>query len=178
MLKGTLAGLAEHPGARERYLVVLAMEAGEAGHADKALKLIAEFSGRCALERRGAGRPLVGGQARTQRGRARLGSSRWKLVGGKRCGQGAEPAAGPAAAGRLRSPGRQRAAADCGLGKGGIDRARLIAARAGRFRHMMWSAHPRLEGEMPGKASNVDWAARAACHHLRELGARCALLQP
>jgi hypothetical protein len=27
---------------------------------------------------------------------------------------------------------------------------------------------------MPGKASNVDWAARAACHHLRELGARRA----
>lgn len=48
VLKGTLTGLAEHPGARERYLVVLAMEAGEKGHADKALKLIAEFAGRCA----------------------------------------------------------------------------------------------------------------------------------
>ena len=49
VLKGTLTGLAEHPGARERYLVVLAMEAGEKGHADKALKLIAEFAGRCAF---------------------------------------------------------------------------------------------------------------------------------
>ena len=49
VLKGTLAGLAEHPGARERYLVVVAMEAGEKGHADKALKLIAEFAGRCDL---------------------------------------------------------------------------------------------------------------------------------
>ena len=48
MLKGTLAGLAGHPGARERYLVVLAMEAGEKGHADKALKLVAEFSDQCA----------------------------------------------------------------------------------------------------------------------------------
>ncbi|KAK9843528.1 hypothetical protein WJX81_007436 [Elliptochloris bilobata] len=84
VLKGTLTGLAEHPGARERYLVVLAMEAGENGHADKALKLIAEFSG--------------------------------------------------------------------------------------RFRHMMWASHPRLEGEMPGKASNVDWAARSACSHFREVG--------
>ena len=37
---------------------------------------------------------------------------------------------------------------------------------------MMWSSHPRLEGEMPGKASNVDWAARAACSHLRAVGAR------
>lgn len=48
VLKGTLAGLAGHPGARERYLVVLAMEAGEQGHADKALKLVAEFSDQCA----------------------------------------------------------------------------------------------------------------------------------
>ena len=36
---------------------------------------------------------------------------------------------------------------------------------------MMWSSHPRLEGEMPGKASNVDWAARSACSHFREVGA-------
>jgi len=80
VLKGTLAGLAEHPGARERYLVVLAMEAGEAGHADKALKLIAEFSGRCAPKRRGAAGPSSGGRrARegTEPGWARAARSLW-----------------------------------------------------------------------------------------------------
>ena len=48
---------------------------------------------------------------------------------------------------------------------------KLSCGCATRFRHMMWSSHPRLEGEMPGKASNVDWAARSACSHFRELGA-------
>ena len=42
---------------------------------------------------------------------------------------------------------------------------------------MMWSSHPRLEGEMPGKASNVDWAARSACSHFREIGAWAPLRQ-
>lgn len=47
LLKGTLQQLAEHKTAPERYLIVLAMEAGEEGHAAKAGKLIEEFGGRC-----------------------------------------------------------------------------------------------------------------------------------
>ena len=48
LLKGTLQQLAEHKTAPERYLIVLAMEDGEEGHAAKAGKLIAEFGSRCA----------------------------------------------------------------------------------------------------------------------------------
>ena len=48
LLKGTLQQLAEHKTAPERYLIVLAMEAGEEGHAAKAGKLIEEFGSRSA----------------------------------------------------------------------------------------------------------------------------------
>ena len=48
LLKGTLGQLAEHKTAAERYLVVLAMEAGEQGHEAKAANLLQEYGGRCA----------------------------------------------------------------------------------------------------------------------------------
>ena len=48
LLKGTLGSLAEHKTAAERYLVVLAMEAGEEGHEAKAANLLQEYGGRCA----------------------------------------------------------------------------------------------------------------------------------
>jgi hypothetical protein len=118
VLKGTLAGLAEHPGARERYLVVLAMEAGEAGHADKALKLIAEFSGRCV-----PGRCCAAGAAGAR-------GPRTPSSGGRHAREGTEPGWARAArclwaasvAVRARSPlqaCRGRAAAQPRLPAGG-----------------------------------------------------------
>ena len=49
VLRTTLSQLAAHDGAASRYLVVLAMEVGERGHAEKAVRLTEEFEGRCAL---------------------------------------------------------------------------------------------------------------------------------
>ena len=45
VLRSTLGRLAAHPGAPTRYLVTLAMEAGEGGAAAKAAELVAEFGG-------------------------------------------------------------------------------------------------------------------------------------
>ncbi|KAI9159219.1 hypothetical protein H9P43_008558 [Blastocladiella emersonii ATCC 22665] len=44
LLRDTLARLAAHPAARDRYLVVLAMEASEHGHAEKAARLAAAYA--------------------------------------------------------------------------------------------------------------------------------------
>ena len=41
-----------------------------------------------------------------------------------------------------------------------------------RFKHMMWTSHVQQPGEMRGKASNVDWAAREAHMEFGRLGAR------
>jgi hypothetical protein len=40
---------------------------------------------------------------------------------------------------------------------------------------MMWTSHRQQPGEMRGKASNVDWAAREALGEFRQLGAHPAL---
>ena len=42
-----------------------------------------------------------------------------------------------------------------------------------RFKHMMWTSHVQQPGEMRGKASNVDWAAREAHVEFGRLGAHC-----
>jgi hypothetical protein len=41
---------------------------------------------------------------------------------------------------------------------------------ASRFKHIMWTSHKQQPGEMRGKASNVDWAARGALLEFRLLG--------
>ena len=46
----------------------------------------------------------------------------------------------------------------------------LIGAAFGRFRHIMWTSHRQKLGEMRGKASNVDWAAREGAKEFRRLG--------
>jgi hypothetical protein len=47
MLKSTLEHLAKHAGAKERYLVILAMEVKETGHEEKAHHLQGEYGFRC-----------------------------------------------------------------------------------------------------------------------------------
>lgn len=42
---------------------------------------------------------------------------------------------------------------------------------ATRFKHIIWTSHRQQPGEMRGKASNVDWAARAALLEFRLMGA-------
>ena len=39
-----------------------------------------------------------------------------------------------------------------------------------RFKHMLWTSHVPQPGEMRGKASNVDWAAREAHAEFCRLG--------
>ena len=46
----------------------------------------------------------------------------------------------------------------------------LIRAAFGRFKHIMWTSHRQKLGEMRGKASNVDWAAREGAKEFRRLG--------
>ncbi len=39
-----------------------------------------------------------------------------------------------------------------------------------RFKHILWTSHRQKLGEMRGKASNVDWAAREAAKEFKRLG--------
>ncbi|CAL5225244.1 g8034 [Coccomyxa viridis] len=39
----------------------------------------------------------------------------------------------------------------------------------GRFKHILWTSHRQKLGEMRGKASNVDWAAREAAKEFKRL---------
>ncbi len=50
----------------------------------------------------------------------------------------------------------------------------LIGAAFGRFKHIMWTSHRQKLGEMRGKASNVDWAAREGAKEFRRLGKHAA----
>ena len=48
-----------------------------------------------------------------------------------------------------------------------IDLANLCLCR---FKHILWTSHRQKLGEMRGKASNVDWAAREAAKEFQRLG--------
>ena len=49
-------------------------------------------------------------------------------------------------------------------------RQALLLSLCCRFKHLMWTSHRQKLGEMRGKASNVDWAAREASQEFRRLG--------
>ena len=46
----------------------------------------------------------------------------------------------------------------------------LTVSYLGRFKHILWTSHRQKLGEMRGKASNVDWAAREAAKEFKRLG--------
>ncbi|BDA40466.1 hypothetical protein COCOBI_01-1190 [Coccomyxa sp. Obi] len=47
---------------------------------------------------------------------------------------------------------------------------KLAEEYKGGFQHIMWTSHRQQPGEMRGKASNVDWAARGALLEFRLMG--------